>query len=124
MFTGGKGRACDRAEGPGRWIGSFRFATALIYVALNLGLVQLHANEEFYPHSTREWADPTKEHHHGHNHAACLVFWISAPSPAPLPVPAQIHQGHPVPREPEPAASPPPFPWRKGPLPRGPPLTA
>ena len=110
---------------PGRpWRAGFRLATTLLYVALNLGLVGLHANEEFHPHSTEGWSDPAAEPHRGHNHAACVIFWSSVPSPAPPPEPPPLLQGDPAPPEPAPGLCPPPSPWRKGPLPRGPPPMA
>jgi len=121
VFSGG---GCNRAEGSGWWIGSFRFATTALYIALNLGLVELHADEEFFPHSAREWTDPAQESHGGHNHVACLIFWNSAPSPTHLPAPPQITEWRPVPLEPEVVVSPPLSHRRKGPLPRGPPLVA
>lgn len=131
LIATGRGRQVHSLIGPRSghtpgcpWRAGFRLATTLLYVALNLGLVGLHANEEFYPHSTEGWSDPAAESHHGHNHAACVIFWSSVPSPAPPPEPPRLLQGDPAPPEPAPGVCPPPSPWRKGPFPRGPPPTA
>lgn len=108
----------------GHWLRAVRLATTLLYVAVNVGLVGLHANEAFFPHSTQSWTDTSSEHHHGHNHAACVVFWSSAPSPAAPPVLPLAQWESPFPPERDPVQSPIHSPWRKSPLPRGPPRKA
>jgi hypothetical protein len=106
------------------WTTALRLVTALLYVGLNAGLVGLHANEHFYPHSTRAWVDPAAHDHHGHNHAACVVFWSSAPSVASPPVPPGVFAAAiPYPIL-SPSEGPPRSSWRRQPPPRGPPLFA
>jgi len=102
----------------------FRLFAAVLYLGLSVGLDGLHANEKFFPQTSTAWADPAAEHHGGHNHAACLLFWSSVPSPAaPPPSPPLVRVSRQW-EEPAPALPSPPAPWLKGPLPRGPPVPA
>ena len=103
------------------WTAALRSATAVLYVGLNVGLLGLHANEDFYPHSTRAWVDPAAHDHHGHNHAACVVFWSSAPSVASPPAPPEFLAAALPSLVLHPAEAPPRASWRKQPPPRGPP---
>lgn len=121
MITGAlTGRAKARP-----WTAALRLVTAVLYVGLNVGLVGLHANEDFFPHSTRTaWVDPAAHDHHGHNHAACVVFWSSAPSVVSPPAPPPVFAEAMASRILQTAEDPPRPSWRKQPPPRGPPFDA
>jgi hypothetical protein len=102
----------------------FRVVTAVLHLGLTLGLVGLHAHEEFHPHAQVAWTDPAAEHHGGHNHLACILFWSAVPSPAPPPSPPLllwvVRSGDVLP----PYLFTPFTTWRNSPLPRGPPSLA
>jgi hypothetical protein len=103
---------------------ALRLVTALLYVGLNVGLLGLHAHEDFHRHGTKAWTDPAAHDHHGHDHAACLVFWSSAPSVVSPPAPPQVSATvilSPIQHRKE---GPPRSSWRRQPPPRGPPLFA
>ncbi len=106
------------------WKAALRAVTSVLYVGLNIGLVGLHANEEYHPRRTTAWTDPASHDHHGHNHAACVVFWGSAPSVGISPAPPQAFAAATPspflqPTEDQPRSS-----RQKQPPPRGPPYFA
>jgi hypothetical protein len=117
------GAMTGTARTPG-WTAVFPSVTAVLYVVLNVGLVGLHADEDYFPRSTTAWVDPAGHDHHGHNHAACVVFWSSAPSVVGPPVPPEVFAA--VVPSPilHPEEGPPRSAWRKQPPPRSPPPEA